>query len=329
MTDLRSLALAALLALVLPTAHAQAPRLGEGAHRYEWTEGWGRLPDGGELGNTHGAIIFTRDGRGIFNTDTERAFCVVGADGAIARSWGADFRGNVHGMFLAEEGGFEFLYFTHTGRHEVAKATPDGLVLWILGCPMESGLYRSPEEFRPTSVAVAPNGHLFVADGYGKSVVHEFGADRRWIRVLGTAGAAPGQFRTPHGLGLDLRGPEPRLVVADRENHRLQTFGLDGALVSVTEGMLRRPCSVAFHGDDLVVADLAGRVTILDRENRLVTQLGDNPDSEQRAQNGVPREDWRPGVFVSPHGAAWDARGDLYVMDWLRQGRVTRLRRLP
>jgi hypothetical protein len=78
----------------------------------------------------------------------------------------------------------------------------------------------------------------------------------------------------------------------------------------------------------LVVPDLAGRVTILDRENKLVCHLGDQPDESLRAQNGVPREKWKDGVFISPHSAHWDKQGNLYVMDWNYLGRVNKLQRV-
>ena len=92
--------------------------------------------------------------------------------------------------------------------------------------------------------------------------------------------------------------------------------------------MLRRPCKIQQHGEFLVVPDLAGRVTILDGDNQLVTQLGDNPDPSLRAVNGVPRESWVDGEFLAPHSAAWDAHGNLYVMDWNALGRITKLRRI-
>lgn len=135
-------------------------------------------------------------------------------------------------------------------------------------------------------------------------------------------------MRTPHGLWLDTRGENPRLIVCDRENHRLQFFDLNGKLLHVVEGMLRRPCNVHQHGEHLVVADLAGRVTILDGENKLVCHLGDNPDPKKRAKNGIAMADWRDGEFLSPHGACWDAAGNIYVVDWNRHGRVSKLRRL-
>jgi hypothetical protein len=81
-------------------------------------------------------------------------------------------------------------------------------------------------------------------------------------------------------------------------------------------------------GEYLLVADLAGRVTILGKDNKLVTHLGDQPDPAKRAQNGIPREQWKDGEFISPHSARWDAEGNLYVEDWLAQGRVSKLKRV-
>ena len=81
-------------------------------------------------------------------------------------------------------------------------------------------------------------------------------------------------------------------------------------------------------GSGLEVADFGRRVTILDKNNKLITHLGENPDPEKWAKNGVPRADWMDGQFISPHSACWDSKGDLYVMDWLALGRISKLRRL-
>ncbi len=311
-----------------PVAHA-GPRLGAGAHVYEWVPDWLRLPDGqAELGNTHGEVVVDRAGNLYINTDTEQAVMVFAPDGTHLRSWGAEFANGLHGMCLVEEDDGEFLYFVHFGRHEYVKATLTGEIVWRRGPPEASGKYASPEQFRPTSIAVAPDGGFFVADGYGEHWVHQFDADGTWVRALGGPGSEPGRFQTPHGVWVDTRGAQPVLVVADRENNRLQRFDMDGELLGVVDGMLRRPCKIQQRGEYLVVPDLAGRVTILDGDDELVTHLGDNPDPGKRANNGVPREAWADGEFLAPHSAVWDADGNLYVMDWNRHGRVTMLRRI-
>ena len=144
----------------------------------------------------------------------------------------------------------------------------------------------------------------------------------------GDQGSAPGQFQTPHGVFIDTRKNPPVLLVADRENGRLQIFDLDGKLIDMVTGILRRPCGIHLQGDDLVIPDLDGRVTILDKDNKLVTHLGENPNAQLRANNGVDRNQWQDGLFLAPHSARWDDDGNLYVMDWNFRGRVTKLRRI-
>jgi hypothetical protein len=135
-------------------------------------------------------------------------------------------------------------------------------------------------------------------------------------------------MRTPHGVWVDTRKKEPTLIVCDRENHRLQIFDLEGKLLDIVADDLRRPCHIQQHGEDMVVADLAGRVTILDKNNKVITHLGDNADPSLRAVNKVEKEKWKDGEFISPHCAHWDAKGDLYVLDWNFLGRITKLKKL-
>ncbi|HEX9795207.1 MAG TPA: hypothetical protein VGC54_14580 [Planctomycetota bacterium] len=308
---------------------AAAPlRLGTGKHTYEWVADWVKLPAGRTLGNTHGCMVSDSKGRIVVNTDTEHAVLLFDADGRLLNSWGKELAGGAHGMAVLKEGESEFLYLTHTGRGELLKCTLEGEVLWRLGVPTESGHYENPNQYKPTSVAVAPDGRIFVADGYGLSWVHLYSPERKYLRSIGGPGAEPGQMRTPHGLWMDSRRGAPMLTVADRENHRLQYFDLDGEHLGMLDHDLRRPCHAHQHGSDLVVADLAGRVSIFDAEDKLVTHLGDQPDPAKRANNGVARELWQTGEFISPHCAHWDASGDLYVMDWLSAGRLTKLRRV-
>jgi glucose/arabinose dehydrogenase len=228
-------------------------------------------------------------------------------------------------MALAEEAGRQVLYAAHTGRGEVLALTLDGEVLWRVGWPETSGLYAGAGEYRPTSVAVAPDGGFFVADGYGKSWIHRYDAGRSWVRAFGGPGSEPGKLATPHGIWVDTRGERPLLLVADRENRRIQRFDLEGEFVDVLATDLERPCHMHPWGDDLAVPELAGGVAILDAQGSLVTRLGANPDPALRAQNGVGRERWAAGELLSPHCATFDASGNLYVLDWNAHGRVSKL----
>jgi hypothetical protein len=302
--------------------------LGSGAHVYRWVPDWLQVPGGGELGNTHGDLIVDADGQLYVNTDTERAVMVFAPDGSFVRSFGADLAGGLHGMALVSEGEREVLWLAHTARHEVLKTTLEGEVLQTIGWPEASGLYEHKGKYRPTGVAIAPDGTVFVGDGYGASWIHRFGADGTYQKSFGGPGTDPGELRTPHGVWIDTRGDEPNLVVADRENGRLQRFSLEGEPLSVFEVELRRPCGVKEQDGFLLVPDLAGRVTIVGPAGELVCHLGDNPDPAKRANHGVPRIEWRDGEFTAPHSATWDAAGNLFVMDWNAAGRVSKLERV-
>jgi sugar lactone lactonase YvrE len=154
-------------------------------------------------------------------------------DGRFVRSFGKQLANGLHGMTLVQEGGDEFLLLAHTGLHEVWKTTLEGELVWKLEWPEVSRKYGKKEEFLPTSAVQAADGRIYVADGYGKSWVHLYDAERNWLRCIGGPGSAPGKLRTPHGLCIDTRGATPRLLVADRENNRLQAFDLEGEHLGV------------------------------------------------------------------------------------------------
>ena len=106
-------------------------------------------------------------------------------------------------------------------------------------------------------------------------------------------GNGDGKFNTCHGIALDTRGEKPLLLICDRANHRLQHFDLDGnfvAVITVDPGHL--PCAVSFHGKNVAVAELDGRVAIIDGTNKVVSVLGENPNPKQRGNFGVPPADW-------------------------------------
>jgi sugar lactone lactonase YvrE len=306
----------------------EAPTLGAGRHTYRWTPGFCVDPDGKPIGNTHGGIAFDSRGRMYFTTDTERAIIVLDEHGKYATSIASEYAGGIHSLLLRREGDQEFLYFTHHAKGVAVKMSLDGETIWSLGAPMESGKYGAPGEYHPTSLAIAKDGRIYVADGYGTSWIHQYDPERKYVKSFGGYGTGDDQMRTCHGLWIDARSGTEKLLVADRENQRLQLFDLDGKHLRVIAADVRRPCGFSQFGDDLAVADLAGRVTILDREFAVVTHLGDQPDPAKRAQNGVPVDQWRTGEFISPHGCAFDAKGNLYVMDWVSAGRVTRLERV-
>ncbi|HEY9232681.1 MAG TPA: peptidase, partial [Blastocatellia bacterium] len=192
----------------------------------------------------------------------------------------------------------------------------------------EAGIYQKAEEFKPTGIAFAPGGDFYVTDGYGKSYVHHYNAKGDYVRSWGGEGSGVGQLKQPHGIWVDTRYPAARVLVADRANHRLQFFTLDGKPDGMVTEDLRLPSNFHQRGMEIVIADLQGRVTIIDTHNRILTHLGDNEDPKLRGQNPVPVEQWKDGQFISPHCPRWDSAGNLYVAEWLSSGRISKLKRV-
>ena len=313
---------------LLSTVKAQAEDvMGAQHHRYRVVPGWGALPQGKVLGYTHG-VQEDAQGRIFIHNQSADAVMIFAADGRFIKSWGEEFKDGAHGMQMRREGDTEFLYLADYVRHIVVKTTLDGETIWTLSVPKEGGLYANAEEYKPTNVAFAPNGDFYVADGYGKGFIHHYNQKAEFIRSWGGNGDGVGQFNCPHGLWVDTRQVEPIVVVADRENHRFQKFTLSGEYLGEMNENLRRPCHFDVRGTDLLVPDLAGRVSIFDGQNQLITHLGDNPDAAQRANPNVPVEQRVAGRFCSPHAACWDRLGNIYVVEWLKPGRITKLARV-
>ena len=317
---------------------SKRPVVGTGDHTYEVYHDWGELPASIQYGNTHGVC---EDSQGhiyihhTVNAASERRDSMVVFDrmGRFVRSWGREFDGGAHGLHIRTEGGQEFLYLCDTKRAVVVKATTSGEVVWTLGYPKESAQYtldadgKPATKYSPTNVAIAPNGDVYVGDGYGSSYINQYDQHGKYIRTFGGKGTAAGQLDCPHGLIVDERGTAPVLLVADRGNRRLQSFSLDGKHLAFYQGT-NAPCHFHPRTGVMVVPDLFARVTLIDAANVPIVHLGDNGvDSWKELREGS-RDRFPNGKFVCPHGAIFDREGNIFVVEWVEVGRVTKLKRV-
>jgi sugar lactone lactonase YvrE len=258
---------------------------------------------------------------------------VFDSKGKFIKSWGAAFKGGAHGLHIRKEGSTEFLYLCDTKRGIVVKATLDGEEVYTLGYPDQSEAYKpgadgKKPKYSPTNLAVAPNGDLYVGDGYGSSYINQYNSKGEYIRTFGGKGKEPGQLDCPHGIIMDTRGGAPILTVADRANARIQRFTLDGKHVDFIGGT-NMPCHFDyFKNGDVVIPDLGARVTLMDRNNQVLAQLGDDSASTWRQTRTQTRDHFTPGKFVCPHGACFDHEGNIFVVEWVEVGRVTKLKRV-
>ena len=294
----------------------KTPIIGQGEYRYEAIHDWGELPRSIRYGNTHGVCEDSQGNIYIHHTvnatsDSLDTMVVFDQRGEFIRSWGRQFKGGAHGLTIRKEGSDEFLYLCDFAHGIVTKRTLKGEEVFTLGYPAESEAYKPKDQtsavvYRPTNVAIAPNGDIYVGDGYGSSFINQYNQNGRFIRTFGGLGKGDDQIDCPHGLWVDTRSETLMLVVTDRGNGRLQRFTLDGKHIDSILGTSKMPCFLHERNGDVVIADLLSKVTILDRQNKVVASLGEGEYSKQdwsTVRNQAPGT-FVPGRFVCPHGAA-------------------------
>src|SRR4029078_6149391 len=224
---------------------SRAPVLGSGEFTYEAIHDWGELPARIRWGNTHGVVEDSQGNIYVHHTvhatsESADSMVVFDRDGKFVRSWGREFRGVAHGLHIRKEGSDECLSLAANAANArltpqpemqavVVKATPRGEIVWTIQGPPDIPEYKAAARYNPTNIAIAPNGDLYVGDGYGSYYVNQYNSKAENIRTFGGRGAEAGQLSEPHGFWVDPRGTSPMLVVADRRNNRLQRFTLDGA----------------------------------------------------------------------------------------------------
>lgn len=303
---------------------------GNGEWTYRVVEGWGRLPAGTSFGGTHGAIATDRAGNVYVSTQSETGVLVYSPEGALLKTIANDLP-EVHSMVYVEEKGAEYFYTT------VQKGTPkenwlfvkmktDGTAVLKITAPPEAG-FKAPNEWLPTAAVPAPDGSIFIANGYGDCRLFRFDKNGKYLTSYAGKGSQEGLFDCCHGLAVDTRYDQPLLLVCDRENRRLCHFDFDGKFVRTVTQHLRRPCQISFHGDYVIISELEGRVTILDGDNAPVAFLGDNPQRAQWANYQSKPGEIAPVFFSAAHGCYIDENANIYVSDWNETGRITKLAR--
>jgi hypothetical protein len=304
---------------------------GNGEWTYQIVTGWGGLPAGASFGGTHGAVAQDKSGNIYVSTQSTTGILVYDAAGRLLRTIAGNFP-EVHSMVHSEEDGTEYFYTT------VQKGTPaenwlfvkmriDGTPVLKITAPPEAG-FKAPNEWRITAAVPAPDGSIFIANGYGDSRIFHFDRNGKYLGSYSGKGSDPGLLDCSHGITLDTRFDQPLLLVCDRENRRLCHFDLDGKYVGTVTQHLRRPCQISIHGDHVVVSELEGRVTILDRDNVPIAFLGDNPNKVQWANYDLDPKTIDVATFSAAHGCFIDRDANIYISDWNRTGRVTKLSRL-
>ena len=289
--------------------------LGQGSFRYRLDSAWGKLDRARYPVNDCHAVTEDREGRLLLLTnDTRNNIIAYDRSGQAVRAWEHRFE-NAHALRPRDRGGDEQLWLTDYGVQVVVLCAPDGRELRRVGPEAVAAKYPDISKYRPTNVAVMPDGDFFVSDGYGSHFIHHFDPDWRYVSTFGGVGDAPEQLRQPHAVYVDTRGARPSLLVCDRAHAQLKWFSPAGELERVVAVPGSQPSNVAPMADGhLAIASLNGMVLILDARDRVVSAVGGEPPVYA---NGVlqPLVPYNY-VFRHPHDVYVDREGSLYVAQW-------------
>ena len=298
------------------------------ALEYKPVADWLKLPEGRpKLGDMHGDVAVSSKGEVYVSVqDPQAGVQVYAADGTFLRNV-PNAPNDFHGFVIRQQGNSEFIFGPRLGGQSILKLGLDGKV--ILNIPAS----EIPDEFKnknqegKTSVAltgmdVAPNGDLYVTDGYASDYVHRFDHNGKYLKSFGGR-KAPYNFSTLHKIALDTRFKPARIIGCDRANMRVVHLSLDGDFLGVIATDLLLPAAVAIHGDYAAIGELKGQVTILDKAGKVVQRFGTYAGPGVGG-NQIKPEQWLPGVTISPHGVAFNQHGDLFVAEYNVTGRMHR-----
>ena len=294
--------------------------VGSGKHRFEVHEDWAKPPQDCEI-LAASVTVDSRDRVYCFNRSKEHPVVVFDREGNFLTSWGAGAFAFPH-MIRANKD--DQLWLVDRDHGQMMLFTTEGKLLRTIGTKgYRSDTGIAANDFRsdayrdvthgggpfnlPTDIDVAPSGEMFVTDGYGNARVHKFAPDGTHLFSWGEPGTAPSHFNLPHAVWITRDG---RLLIADRENDRIQVFDQNGKLLKIWPIKLVGPAVIYVDADDVVYIceHNAGMFSVLTLEGERLAHWGDPS-------------------FRSCHGIWGDSHGDIYAVragPWGRRRRIVK-----
>jgi hypothetical protein len=283
------------------------------------------------IGNAHGDIAVSPTGNIYVSVQAGLlpGIQVYGPTGRYLRNV-VNAPPDLHGFIIARApDGRRYIFGVSRLDQSMVKINlEDGVVMKIPASAIPAQ-YKNPTadlKINLTGIAVSPSGDIFVSDGYGLDYIHRFSASGEYKTTFGGKGS-PWNFNQCHKIAFDTRFRPARLICSDRRNNRLIHLDEDGKIIGVVAEGLRLPSAMAVYENELAVAELQGRVTILDRDGAVLEHLGANDNPDEIRTNKAAPSIWREGLFYAPHGLTYDTSGNLLVTEFNEWGRVTMIRR--
>lgn len=308
----------------LRTPRHDTDTLGQGPFRYRIDRHWCRanrmaMP----VNNCHEMVIDSRQRLYLLTDYPRNNMLVLSPAGEVIDSWTLNSSG-AHGLTLSRSNGTEFLWICDPYRPSVVKTTLDGKVLQTLPNPADIGVYTRSDPYAPTQTAVAANGDIYVADGYGSQYVIQFNANGNYIRRFGGKGKQNFNLNFAHGIAIDARIPNrPVLLVTSRKASCIKRFTMDGDYLDEIRLPGGYPCRPVVYGDYILVSlcwseahlkPNSGFIIILDKDNHVCETLGGHAEIDDAGRLVRLKSDY--STFCHVHDVCADAMGNLYVCQW-------------
>ena len=287
---------------------------------YEFVPNFITPPPGKEtIGNGHGEIAVDSTGKIYVSVQEANAgIQVYGTDGKFIKA--LPLPQSLHGFVVRKDGDGEFLFAAVLGEQKVIKCDLEGKVLLTIPTS-EFPADKIGKGLKLTNCDVAQIGDIYVVDGYGQSHIFVFSREGKFKAVFGGPGE-PLKLANAHKIFIDRRFEPARVMICDRGHKRMLHTDLAGNFIGEIATEMRNPSSASFHGELMCVAEIAGNVSVWDKANKRVADLGTAPKLTNTP--GIEPKDWQQGVVTSPHGITFDNEGNILETEWNKWGRVLR-----
>lgn len=332
----RSLLTAAATVIAAPYVRSQSKTslqgsvIGHGSHRYQVDLDWCRAKrEQHPVKDCHEMVMDAQKRLLMITNEARNNILIFDKEGHVLDAWTLKLKAG-HGLTLDARDGQEYLYLCDPAGGAVVKTTLKGEVLLKLPHAKDCGAYDAITKYAPTEAAVAPNGDIYVADGYGSQYILHFDAQGKFIRKFGglsTQAMNAGKFMQAHGVTIDQRGPEPLVLCTERVRNEFHWYTLAGQYVRsvyLPGAFMSRPVIAG----DLLLSGVCfgmkpgdfrmwrerGFIIVLDKDNRVISAPGGHAPEYEGDQVKLLLQD-QP-VFRNVHDVCMDDTGDLYACQW-------------